>query len=81
MAAQESGGFYDDGSAKQPFWTQQQRTQPEEETIGEAQIRCPSPNSAKDQELVFQQKVLGYEGLSPAGSEKPAQATHHVKED
>jgi len=49
--------------------------------IGKAEIRCSSPSSAKDQELVFQQKVLGYEGLSPAGSEKCAQATHRVKED
>jgi hypothetical protein len=42
MTTEQGGGLYEDGRAKEPTWTQEERTQSEEEAIGEAKVRVAS---------------------------------------
>jgi hypothetical protein len=60
MTPQEGGVLDEDGSVDQPAWTQEQRAQTKEQTIGEAEIRGASARTAEDQELVPEQEIFGY---------------------
>jgi len=74
MTAQESRGFDEDGRVHQPTWIQEKRAQPKEQAVGGAEIRGASARAAQNQELMFQQKILGHEGFGSSGSEESGQA-------
>ena len=81
MTAQERGGFNEDGSMRQPTWTQQQRAQSKEQTIGGAEIRGASARATQDKELVPEQEIFGHQGFGSTGPEEPAQVARQVNED
>jgi hypothetical protein len=62
-------------------WTQDQRAQPKEQSVRAAEIRGASARAAHNQELMFQQKILGHEGFGSSGPEEAGQGAHQLKED
>lgn len=60
--------------------SQEKRAQTEEKAIGEAKARSASVRSTRDQDLMFQKKILGDEGFGSTRLEEFAQAAHRVKE-
>jgi hypothetical protein len=79
MTTQQSGGFYEDGRAKEPTRTQEERAQTEEEAIGEAKVRGASSGSTRDQELMFEKTILRHERFGSVRLEEFAQAQTSVK--
>jgi len=81
MTTEQGGGFYEDGRAKEPTRTQEERTQPEEEAIAEAKVRGASSGSTRNQELMFEKTILRHERLGSVRPEEFAQASYQMNKD
>jgi len=70
METQERGGFQDDRGTDQPARAHEERTEPGDHAVGEAEIGRPFPGTIENQQLVLDEDGFGHHGTGAAGTGK-----------
>ena len=78
MQAQEGRRLEEDRCAADSTGGKKQRPEAAKESVQSSEIRCALPGTGEDEELVFEQKVLGQDGLEATRSEESSQCRQQM---
>ena len=59
MKRQERRGAYGDGDLSDASWTEEERPQSADQPVAQREVRRPLASTTQDDELLFEQEILG----------------------
>jgi hypothetical protein len=80
MTAQQGGGLEDEGRVQEPTTVQEQRAEPEEQTVGGAKIGRSSPRPLHDQELLLEEQVLREHNFGPTTDKESGETGQQTRD-
>ena len=81
MESQERGGLQIDGVFDQSAWMDQNCPDPHQNAVHNSEGGSSFPGTVENQELVFQKKRFGEDGLCPARPEEAENRSDKVHEE